>query len=82
MSEQVNTPSIPLATPEELNDLRARVLAGEEFPADEYRRIIQSYRAHRSGAIAAAAPKAKAKAASTKAAAAVPLSTLMAGLGL
>lgn len=71
-----------LATAEELNDLRKRVLSGEEFPAEEYRKIIQAYRANRMGAVAAAAPKAKAKAASAKAATPQDLATLMGSLGL
>lgn len=73
-------PSLPTA--EQLNDLRARVLAGEEFNAAEYSRIIAAYRSHRMGAVAAAAPKAKAKAASKSAAAPVDLNTLLGGLGL
>lgn len=72
----------PLPTAEQLNDLRARVLAGEEFNAAEYSRIIAAYRAHRMGAVAAAAPKAKAKAASSAKAAPVDLNTLLGGLGL
>ncbi len=81
MTEQtVNPPT--LITAEELNDLRRRVLSGEEFPAAEYSRIIAAYRAHRMGAVAAAAPKAKAKAASAAKAAPVDLNTLLGGLGL
>lgn len=67
-------------TPEHLNDLRARVLAGETFPAEEYRKIIQGYRALRLSGVAAAAPKVKAKAEAKAAAAPVDLSVLMAGL--
>lgn len=74
--------SPPLATAEELNDLRKRVLAGEEFPAEEYRKIIQAYRANRLGAGTASAPKTRAKAASTAAAAPQDLATLMSNLGL
>lgn len=80
MTEQVAVPTLPTA--EELNDLRKRVLSGEEFPAEEYRKIIQAYRANRMGAVAAAAPKAKAKAASAKAATPQDLATLMGSLGL
>lgn len=82
MSEQATpTPSTPL-TDEELNDLRKRVLAGEEFPAEEYRRIIQAYRANRLGAGAAAAPKVKAKAVAKAANTPQDLATLMGSLGL
>jgi hypothetical protein len=73
-------PTLPTA--DELNDLRKRVLAGEEFPAEEYRKIIQAYRANRMGAVAAAAPKAKAKAASSAKATPQDLATLMGSLGL
>ena len=71
-----------MKTLEELNDLRARVLAGEVFPADEYREILKSYRALRGGAVAAAAPKAVAKAKSAAAAAPVDLGNLFSQLGL
>lgn len=77
-----DTTPISLPTAEELNDLRQRVLAGEEFPAEEYRKIIQAYRANRLGAVAAAAPKTKAKAASSAKAAPQDLATLMQNLGL
>jgi hypothetical protein len=80
MTEATTTP--PLATVEELNDLRQRVLAGEEFPAEEYRRIIQAYRANRLAGVTAAAPKTKAKAAATAKAAPQDLSSLMSSLGL
>lgn len=86
MSDPTSTPvpetPVPLPTAEQLNDLRARVLAGEEFQAAEYSRIIAAYRSHRMGAVAAAAPKAKAKAASKAASAPVDLNTLLGGLGL
>jgi hypothetical protein len=84
MSEIPVTTAAPirLATAEELNDLRKRVLAGEEFPAEEYRKIIAAYRANRLGAVAAAAPKAVARAAAGKKAAPVDLSTLLGGIGL
>lgn len=72
----------PLHTAEELNDLRRRVLSGEEFPADEYRKIIAAYRANRLGAVSAAAPKTKAKAASAAKAAPVDLNALLGGIGL
>ena len=81
MSEAPITPPT-LATAEELNDLRKRVLAGEDFPAEEYRKIIAAYRANRLGAVAAAAPKAVARATSKAKAAPVDLSTLLGGLGL
>lgn len=71
-----------LATAEELNDLRKRVLSGEEFPAEEYRKIIQAYRANRLGTVTAAAPKAKAKAAATAKATPQDLASLMGSLGL
>lgn len=74
-------PSI-MVTPEQLNDLRQRVLAGEEFPAEEYRKIIAAYRANRLGAVSAAAPKAKAKAEAGKKAAPVDLNALLGGIGL
>lgn len=71
-----------LATAEELNDLRKRVLSGEEFPAEEYRKIIQAYRANRLGTVTAAAPKAKAKAAASAKATPQDLASLMGSLGL
>lgn len=77
-----DTLPISLPTAEELNDLRKRVLAGEEFPAEEYRKIIQAYRANRLGAVAASAPKTKAKAATAAKAAPQDLATLMQNLGL
>lgn len=73
---------VRLATVEELNDLRKRVLAGEEFPAEEYRKIIAAYRANRLGEIAAAAPKVKARTEAGKKAAPVDLSTLLGDIGL
>lgn len=79
MSEAISPPA---HTVEELNDLRKRVLAGEEFPSDEYKKIIQAYRANRSAGVAAAAPKAKAKAAAKTAAAPQDLASLMGSLGL
>ena len=71
-----------MKTAEEINDLRKRILNGEDVSADEYREIIRSYRAQRLGAVTASAPAAKAKAASGKASAPVDLSTLMASIGL
>lgn len=68
--------------PARLNDLRARVLAGEEFPAEEYRQIIQGYRALRLAGTTASAAKTAAKVASAAKAAPVDLSVLMAGIGL
>lgn len=79
---ETTTPLPDLPTAEQLNDLRQRVLAGEEFPADEYRKIIQAYRANRLAGVTAAAPKAKAKAASAAKATPQDLSTLMSNLGL
>lgn len=38
-------------TPEQLNDLRARVLAGQDVSVDEYRTLIMSLRQQRSGDI-------------------------------
>lgn len=67
-------------TPENLNDLRQRVLAGEDFPAEEYRAILQGYRALRLQGMPAAHEKAKAKTAAAAKAAPVDLSVLMAGL--
>ena len=43
-----------MKTPEQINDLRQRVLAGEEFAADEYREIIRSYREARMAGVSAA----------------------------
>ena len=80
--ETTTTPAPAPITVEQLNDLRVRVLAGEEFPAEEYRRIIQSYRANRLAGVTSAAPKTKAKAAATAKAAPQDLSTLMSSLGL
>ena len=77
-----SSPVPELPTAEQLNDLRAQVLAGKEFNAEEYSRIIAAYRAHRLGAVAAAAPKTKAKAASKAASAPVDLNTLLGGIGL
>lgn len=81
----MTTPTVTpptLATADELNDLRKRVLAGEEFPAEEYRKIIAAYRANRLGAVTAAAPKAKARAEASSKAAPVDLNTLLGNLGL
>ncbi len=46
-----------MTTPEQLNDLRQRVLAGQEVSVDEYRTLIMSLRAQRSGDIEKAATK-------------------------
>ena len=72
----------PLKTVEELNDLRQRVLAGEEFPVEEYREILRSYRAARLAGVSAAAPKTKAKAEAATKAAPVDLNVLLGSLGL
>ena len=71
-----------MKTPEQINDLRKRVLAGEDVSPDEYREIIQAYRAQRLGAVTASAPKTTAPAASAKSAAPIDLNALMAGIGL
>lgn len=76
----MSLPNLPTA--EELNDLRQRVLAGEEFPPDEYRKIIQAYRANRAAGVQAAAPKTKAKAEAKAAAAPVDLNALLGDLGI
>jgi hypothetical protein len=65
---------------ERLNDLRQRVLAGEDVSLDEYREIIQSLRAKRKGDITDAAVKKASKAKET--APAVDLDTLLGGLGI
>lgn len=72
----------PLKTVDELNDLRQRVLAGEEFPVEEYREILRSYRAARLAGVTAAAPKTKAKAEAATKAAPVDLNALLGSLGL
>ena len=72
----------PLKTVEELNDLRQRVLAGEEFPVEEYREILRSYRAARLAGVTAAAPKTKARAEAATKAAPVDLNVLLGSLGL
>lgn len=63
-----------------LNDLRQRVLAGEDVSADEYKEIIQSLRNKRLGDLQVSAEK-KAK---TKAEAKPPvnLDELLGGLGI
>ena len=71
-----------LYTAEQLNDLRQRVLAGEEFSAEEYRKIIRSYRASRETAVEKAAPKVQARAAAKEKAAPVDLQVLLGNLGL
>lgn len=71
-----------MKTVDELNDLRKRVLAGEEFDAESYREIILSYRAARAAGVSAAAPKVKAKAEGKAAAAPVDLQVLLGSLGL
>lgn len=65
-------------TPEALNDLRRQVLEGKEFSVEEYRAIIQARRALRAGAVAAAAPKVAARAASATANKPTSLAELMA----
>lgn len=82
MTDAVPSPLPPLATVDELNDLRQRVLAGEEFSSEEYSKIIQSYRANRLAAVTSSAVKTRAKAAATTKAAPQDLATLMNTLGL
>lgn len=67
---------------DKLNDLRQRVLAGEELSTAEYSQVLQAYRAQRLGAGAASAEKTRAKVASAAKAAPVDLNTLMASIGL
>lgn len=66
---------------ERLNDLRQRVLAGEDVSIDEYREIIQSLRNKRMGDLQESSAK---KAAKSKDSAkpAVDLDTLLGGLGI
>ena len=71
-----------MKTAEEINDLRKRVLAGEEFSAEEYTEIIKEYRAARLAGVSASAPRTKAKAASAAAAAPVELGALLESFGL
>lgn len=66
---------------ERLNDLRQRVLAGEDVSTDEYKEIIQSLRSKRTGDITASAEKKATKAKAEKAAP-VDLDTLLGGLGI
>lgn len=83
MTDQTTTtPSPVLKTAEELNDLRARVLAGEEFSSEEYSEIIRAYRANRMSAVSASASKTRAAAASAAKKAPQDLGELMKGLGL
>lgn len=65
---------------ERLNDLRQRVLAGEDVSTDEYREIIQSLRSKRMGDLQESAEK-KAKA-KTETKPPVNLDDLLGGLGL
>lgn len=50
-SESTSTSTSPTATPEQLNDLRQRVLAGQDVSVEEYRILLSSLRAVRSGDI-------------------------------
>jgi hypothetical protein len=52
-----------MTTPEQLNDLRQRVLAGQDVSIEEYALLIQSLRARRSGEVTASAER---KAAASK----------------
>jgi len=76
------SPLPPLHTVEQLNDLRTRVLAGEEFSAEEYGAIIRAYRANRLAAVSTSAPKTKAAAAAKTKSAPQDLASLMNTLGL
>lgn len=51
MMEQM-TPLPSPSTPERLNDLRKRVLAGDDVSVDEYRELIAALRQKRSGDLA------------------------------
>lgn len=65
---------------QQLNDYRQRILAGEDISVDEYTEIIRNYRLTRGAAVATAAPKTKAKAATAAASTPRDLSTMMAQL--
>lgn len=68
---------------ERLNDLRRRVLDGDSVSIEEYRELIQSLRAKRTGDIAVAAEKkATRKAASPAKAPEQSLDELLGGFGL
>ena len=69
-----------ILSPQELNDLRQAVLDGKEFSAEEYKRIIQSYRSARLQGVTVSAEKTKAKAETKAKAAPVDLGALMASL--
>lgn len=71
-----------MKTAEDLNDLRKRVLAGEEFSAEEYTEIIREYRAARLAGVSAAAPRTKAKAEAATKATPVELGALLESFGL
>jgi len=71
---------LPILLAEELNDLRAAVLAGKEFSIEEYSQIIRSYHAHRLGSAAAMAPKVTARTERTAAAAPIDLATIISKL--
>lgn len=79
-------PETPAVTPtpqQRINDLRERVLKGEQITPEEYRDVIQSYRTRRLEASDAAAAKAAPKIA--KRAAAKPnqsLDDLLGDLGI
>lgn len=44
-------------THEQLNDLRQRVLAGQDVPVEDYAALIQSLRQRRTGEVAASAAR-------------------------
>jgi hypothetical protein len=64
---------------ERLNDLRQKVLAGEDVTIEEYTEIIQSLRAKRSGDLVISAEK---KAVAKAKAQPIDLDALLGGLGL
>jgi len=66
---------------ERLNDLRQKVLAGEEVSLDEYKEIIQSLRSKRTGDLVDSAAKKATKAKAEKTPP-VDLDTLLGGLGI
>jgi len=68
---------------ERLNDLRQKVLAGEDVSLDEYKEIIQSLRSKRMGDLVDSAAKKATKASATKTKSPpVDLDSLLGGLGI
>jgi hypothetical protein len=82
MTEQTEVPTVALFSPDQINDMRKRVLAGEEFPADEYRNLIRSYRACRLAGQTTSATKTAAKTDKATKNAPVDLNALLGNLGL